>query len=113
MGGCGMEGLMYKKVQPCDFLCHPYAADLIMLTVEVLAHDLEVRAARYDEECPASSSGSCLGFRHWARSSSCATKNMVPPAVSCAIMPLADCPPLSNDTRQRLASEQPWTSRSA
>ena len=45
MGGCGMEGLMYKKVKPCNFLCHPYAADLIMLTVEVLAHDLEVRTA--------------------------------------------------------------------
>ncbi len=43
MGGCGIDGLMYKKVQPCDFLCHPYAADLIMLTVEVLAGDLEVR----------------------------------------------------------------------
>jgi hypothetical protein len=48
MGGCGMEGLMYKKVQPCDFLCHPYAADLIMLTVEVLAHDLEVRSGSKD-----------------------------------------------------------------
>ena len=46
MGGCGMDGLMYKKVQPCDFLCHPYAADLIMLTVEVLAGDLEVSASR-------------------------------------------------------------------
>ena len=34
---------MYGKVQPCDFLCHPDAADLIMLTVEVLAGDLEVR----------------------------------------------------------------------
>ena len=42
MGGCGIDGLMYKKVQPCDFLCHAYAADLIMLTVEVLADNLEV-----------------------------------------------------------------------
>ena len=47
MGGCGMDGLMYKKVQPCDFLCHPYAADLIMLTVEVLADNLEVSILRH------------------------------------------------------------------
>ena len=54
MGGCGMEGLMYKKVQPCNFLCHPYAADLIMLTVEVLAHSLEVRTC--------ANCCSCCGF---------------------------------------------------
>lgn len=43
MGGCGISGLMYGKVEACDFLCHPYAADLIMLTVEVLSNSLEAR----------------------------------------------------------------------
>ena len=43
MGGCGMDGLMYGKVEPCNFLCHPYAADLLMLTVEVLSNSLEAR----------------------------------------------------------------------
>lgn len=43
MGGCGISSIMYGKVEACDFLCHPYAADLIMLTVEVLSNNLEVR----------------------------------------------------------------------
>ena len=43
MGGCGISGLMYGKVEACDFLCHPYAADLIMLSVEVLSKSLEAR----------------------------------------------------------------------
>ena len=48
MGGCGISGVMYGKVEACDFLCHPYATDLIMLTVEVLSNNLEARAL-----CPA------------------------------------------------------------
>ena len=43
MAGCGISGLMYGKVEACDFLCHPLAADLIMLTVEVLSNNLEAR----------------------------------------------------------------------
>lgn len=36
MGGCPIEGKMYNgKVNACNFLCHPYAKNLLMLTVEV------------------------------------------------------------------------------
>lgn len=35
MAHCGVEGTMYGKVQACNFLCHPYAKNLLMLTVEV------------------------------------------------------------------------------
>lgn len=42
MGGCPIEGKMYNgKVDACNFLCHPFAKNLLMLTVEVYTGSLE------------------------------------------------------------------------
>lgn len=38
MAHCGVDGTMYGKVEACNFLCHPYAKNLLMLTVEVSQH---------------------------------------------------------------------------
>lgn len=35
MAHCGVDSTMYGKVEACNFLCHPYAKNLLMLTVEV------------------------------------------------------------------------------
>mmetsp|Transcript_3023 Transcript_3023/g.8820 ORF Transcript_3023/g.8820 Transcript_3023/m.8820 type:complete len:679 (+) Transcript_3023:373-2409(+) len=44
MAHCGVDGTMYGKVEACNFLCHPYAKNLLMLTVEVFTGSLEKMA---------------------------------------------------------------------
>lgn len=46
MAYCGVSGTMYGKVEACNFLCHPYAERLLVLTVEVFTGSLEVMAPK-------------------------------------------------------------------